>query len=420
MRRPSGHAPPVFRANAIVKKGSLLYYCRPGEGGEPLQRTLAIARHLSESFKVILLLTELPPPDAFAVADVQIVHLPRIDTDEIRQTDRDAHGATLEKQMATRRDLILATYREVKPSVVIVENFPFSQRYLAGEILPLIEHATDGGHGDTLVVCSTDGILATDRPNHEDRDDESASLLNKYFDLVVVHTDSVFARLEEFFQPANTLTTPLFHTGFVSPDSGVMATTKDTDEDMVLVSAGDGFRGGGLFRAAVQAQKTIWHPLRLPMTIVAGERLPETEWRQLRSLAKDVPRLTLKRNVRNMREAIRLARWSVNQCAYSVATDIIETGTPALFVPCHDGHRLEQITRAQRLVYWGAGRLLMPQHLNGASLANEILQLTKFESREIIFDFDGAAKTAELISESVFGDKFASSSAEDSVLLPSR
>lgn len=89
-------------------------------------------------------------------------------------------------------------------------------------------------------------------------------------------------------------------------------------------------------------------------------------------------------------------------------------------MPCHDGHRLEQITRAQRLVYWGAGRLLMPQHLNGASLANEILQLTKFESREIIFDFDGAAKTAELISESVFGDKFASSSAEDSVLLPSR
>jgi predicted glycosyltransferase len=113
-----------------------------------------------------------------------------------------------------------------------------------------------------------------------------------------------------------------------------------------------------------------------------------------------------------MRETIRSARWSVNQCGYNVAVDIIETGTPALFVPCPDGHRLEQITRAQRLVYWGAGRLLMPQHLNGASLANDIHQLTKFKSREISFDSGGAAKTADLISEMVFGEKFASISAD--------
>lgn len=398
-----------------MKNRTLLYYCRAGEGREPIRRTLAIARQLSDCFDVTLLVNE-PPPDNGAMAKGQIVLLPPMDFDPDRQFVRLDRSARLQEQIVARRDLILATYLKVKPSVVVVENFPFSQRLLAGEILPLIERAKYGVQGEAVVVCSTDGILETDRPNRQDYDDESASLLNKYFDLIVVHTDSTFARLEEFFGPAETLATPLFHTGFVSPESGVLASSNDTDDDVVLVSAGDGFCGGGLFRAAIEAQRTIWHTLKLPMTIVAGERLPETEWRQIKTLANDVPELTLRRSVKNMRETIRSARWSVNQCGYNVALDIIETGTPALFVPCPDGHRLEQITRAQRLVYWGAGRLLMPQHLNGASLANDIHQLTKFKSREISFDSGGAAKTADLISEMVFGEKFASISADHPTL----
>jgi len=269
-----------------------------------------------------------------------------------------------------------------------------------------------------LVVCSTDGILATDRPTRVNHDDETVSLLNRYFDLITVHTDSTFARLEEFLRPADMLATPLFHTGFVSPQAEVRAGSDDNDDGAILVSAGDGFHGSDLFRAAIEAQRTLWHSLKVPMTIVAGERLPDTTWRQILSLAKDVPHLTLKRSVNSMREAIRKARWSVNQCGYNVAIDVIETGTPALFVPCANGHRLEQITRAKRLVYWGAGRLLMPHHLNGASLANEIQQLTKFESRAVSFDLNGAARTADLISESVFGENFASLSADDPILRP--
>jgi len=401
-----------------MKNETLLYYSRWGGGGEALRRTLAIAHQLSDHFDVTVLANEPPPPDTCAVAGIRIVLLPQMDTNPDRQPVRLDHLPRLNEQIAARRALILATYREVNPRVVIVESFPLSQRLLAGEVLPLIERAKAEVRGETLVVCSTDGILAIDRPNCKEYDDESASLLNRYFDLIIVHTDSTFARLEEFFRPADTLTTPLFHTGFVSAETRGPAGSNDSVDDVVLVSAGDGFHGRDLFRAAIEAQKTICHSLKLHMTIVAGERLPETEWRQIVSLAKDVPKLTLKRSVNNMREAIRNARWSVNQCGYNVAMDIIETGIPALFVPCSNGHRMEQITRAQRLVYWGAGRLLMSHHLNGASLANEIHQLTKFEPRKVSFDLNGATKTAALISENVFGENFASAGADDPILRP--
>jgi predicted glycosyltransferase len=142
--------------------------------------------------------------------------------------------------------------------------------------------------------------------------------------------------------------------------------------------------------------------------------MPETTWRQLKSLATDVPGLTLTRTGDSLRPHIRAARWSINQCGYNTALDIIETGTPSLFVPDRGAKRLEQLVRAKRLVYWGAGHLLMPHHLNGASLANEILQLTKFAPRKISFDMDGASKTAELISEIVIGEKFVSMLADDS------
>jgi predicted glycosyltransferase len=401
-----------------MKNGTLLYYCRWGGGGEALRRTLAIAHHLSDWFDVTVLANEPPPPDTHGVASVRIVLLPEMDNNPETLPAGFDHSARQLEQSVARRDRILATFLMVKPRVVIIESFPLSQRLLAGEVLPLIERAKAAVHGEALLVCSTDGILASNRPNREDYDDESASLLSRYFDLITVHTDSTFARVEEFFRPADALATPLYHTGFVSPQAEARAESSDNDDGVVLVSAGDGLHGRDLFRAAIEAQRTISHSLDLPMTIVAGERLPETEWRQITSLAKDVPQLTLKRSVNNMREAIRNARWTINQCGYNVAVDIIETGTPALFVPCSDGHRLDQITRAQRLVYWGTGRLLMSHHLNGASLANEIQQLTKFQSREVSFDLNGATRTAELISENVFGENFASLSVDDPILRP--
>ncbi|TFH41282.1 MAG: hypothetical protein E4H01_15205 [Lysobacterales bacterium] len=96
------------------------------------------------------------------------------------------------------------------------------------------------------------------------------------------------------------------------------------------------------------------------------------------------------------------ARWSISQCDYGTAVDVIRTRTPSLFVPSADTNNRKQIERAKRLVYWGAGRLLMPHHLNTASLVNEIHQLTKFEARRVNFELNGAHNAAQLIEQVVY------------------
>jgi predicted glycosyltransferase len=47
--------------------------------------------------------------------------------------------------------------------------------------------------------------------------------------------------------------------------------------------------------------------------------------------------------------------------------------------------------------HWRAARVLMPRHVNGASLANSIYQLIKFEPAASNFNLDGAEITANII-----------------------
>ena len=169
----------------------------------------------------------------------------------------------------------------------------------------------------------------------------------------------------------------------------------------ILVSAGDGRYGGVLFRAAVEAQRVLWPVSERPMKIVAGPRLPEDEWRDLLVATKGMDGLVLTRLVDDMRAEMAFSRCSVSQCGYNTALNAITTQTPSLFIPCQDSQRSEQIARAQRIIYWGGGRLLMPHHLNSASLTYEINQLLQFQPRRIRFDTDGAANAANLIERAM-------------------
>jgi len=375
------------RSNAM-KKATLIYRCRSGHCSGHINRVLAVAQELSERFHVTVFLDcsvsrEIQAPDG-----VDLLILPTGDA-------------------AERRSLILSKVMESEPRVIVVENFPFCRHEQKEEILPLIQLIRGNAHEESLVVSVTDGVYITDDLNAEKTADMSADFLERYFDMVVVQSDPMFARLEEFFQPNNVLSTPIFHTGFVSPVSHLSHHAGHRTARGILVSAGDGYRGGALFRAAIEAHRILRQSLPLPMTIVAGRHLPEDEWQELQSLSDASPALTLTRTVPDLRAEVANAQLSIGQCGYDAAVNALAVPTHALFIPRADGRFREQLVRAQRLVYWGAGRLMLQHLLNGASLANEIHQFTNFERREISFDLDGAAKTAALIADVVYQNNYA-------------
>jgi predicted glycosyltransferase len=341
-----------------------------------------MARQLSETFDVTVLVDDDMPVQIEMPKSVRLVHLPTSSNEPI----------------VARRDAILSEFERLKPRVVIIDGFPFSQQKRRGELLPLIERARNGIYGESLVVCTTDAILIHESTAGEDRADLAAALLEKYFDLIIVQSDPVFARLDEFFRPKNTVHTPSYHVGFVFPEPYEPTEGGDKVEgDSILVSAGDGEHGGALYRTSIEAQRVLWPVAAIPMRVITGPRFPEDEYQDLLSRAEGARGVSVTRRVDNLPAEMARARYSVSQCDYADALGAIGTRTPSLFVPCQGSRRREQIVRAQRLVYWGAGRLLLPHHLNSASLANEINQLRQFQPRSIRFDTEGAANTVSLI-----------------------
>lgn len=379
----------------MTKKNALIYCCRSEKHIGSLHRAIALAAELSESLNVTILLDENTPMLVDVPETTRLVYLPPLHVDPDSNVFEFKGSEQLRESIIRRRDVILEVFEELKPRVVVVDNFPFNQHRLRGEVLPMIERAHNGVYGESLVVCTTDSIMVDESARGEDRADLAATLLDKYFDLIIVQSDPVFARLEEFFKPRDTLQTPMYHTGFVMPDDqSRWSGGKGND---IVVSAGDGRYGGALFRTAIEAQRVLWPVSGLTMKIIAGPRLPEDEYRDLVERASAEDSIDVVRIVDSMRAEVAKARCSVSQCGYHTALNAISTRTPSLFVPCPHSHRKEQIVRAKRLVYWGAGRLLMPQHLNAASLTNDIYQLLQLQPRKVRFDMDGAANAAKII-----------------------
>jgi len=339
---------------------------------------------------------EIDVPKSVRLVDIQAASA----TNE--SPDRDGEAESPNEVVIARRKVILSEFELLKPRVVIVDGFPFSQQQRRGELLPLIERARNGIYGESLVVCTTDAIVIDELAGSEGRADVAAAVLEKYFDLIIVQSDPVFARLEEFFRPRNTLHTPSYHTGFVLSEPGSLPEPGDEGgKAPILVSAGDGRHGGVLFRAAIETQRVLWPVTTRPMRLIAGPRLAENEYQELLARANGMRDVSITRRVENLAAEMSRAHCSVSQCDYAVALSTISTRIPSLFVPCQGSQHQEQMVRAQRLAYWGAGRLLLPHHLNSASLSNEISQLQHLEVRMIRFDTSGAAKAAKLIDRAL-------------------
>jgi len=391
-----------------MRKSALMYCCRSAKRSGNLRRTVELARKLSESFDVTVLMGDAVLGRVEFPDNVRTVLLPTIGIDPDSNVFDIRRSQELLELIKVRRNILVREFESIRPRVVAIEDFPFRQHALRGEILPLVERARNGVYGDTLVVAMTDGVVVDDAEHDDAYRDHTAQLLDKYFDMVIVQSDPVFARIEEFFQPQNVMRVPVYHTGFVTSEKGAQPADPAIVPDTVLVSAGDGEHGGPLYRAAVEAHKILGSTLLLPMKIVAGQGLPENEWQDLLEKAEESPDLTVERTLPDIGAALTAARWSVSQCEYSTAVHTMQTRTPALFVPSGSSDRQAQIVRAQRLVYWGAGRLLLPQHLNGASLANEIHELLRFQPRRMHFDLNGAVNAANLIYQAAYQKDIAS------------
>jgi predicted glycosyltransferase len=372
---------------------TLLFYCQHSLGIGHLTRSFALAAAMTHHFSVIFLNGGRLPPGLAVPAGIEVIDLPALGMDDGHTlVSRDAAHDVAQAQ-AARRERTLRTVREQRPSLLLVELFPFGRKKFAGEILPMIRQAKRQG---ARVACSLRDILVDARPDQQHHDDRARWLTDRYFDAVLVHADRSLAALEDSFRPRRPLRTPLHYTGYVVPARD--NATPVARGDHLLVSAGGGIVGDALFRLAIEARALMREPM--PLRIVAGPFLPEAQWLALQRSAAGRPGVELLRQVPDMVAEMRRARASLSQCGYNTALDIVVAGVPALVLPYATVTENEQASRAQRLAALGALRCA-PAIIDAPTLARELDALRAFAPRAAALDLDGAARSAKCLYELV-------------------
>ena len=369
-------------------KPALLFYCQHSVGLGHLTRSYALCRALSEPFRVVLVTGGQPPAGIEPPHEVDLVALPPLGVGADGRFESHDRRFSVERAWAARREQILATFDELDPAVVLVELFPFGRAKFARELVPLLEAARAAG---AVTACSLRDILVSRRSNQREHDERACRLANAHLDAVLVHCDPTFARLEDTFGARARLAVPVRYTGFVVDGDD----TPPGIGTQVVVSAGGGLVGGPLLRAAAAAQSL----LGVPMKLIAGPFCPAEDRRHLEAAAAAQEGLEVVQTVPDLAEELRAAAASVSQCGYNTALEVVRSGVPALVVPYATPEEDEQLHRARRLARLGALRVLHPDRLDPVTLAAAIEGLLTFDPVPPALDFDGAGRTAAILTE---------------------
>jgi predicted glycosyltransferase len=377
-------------------KPTLLFYCQHSLGMGHLVRALTLAETLTEKFTVVFLNGGRFPDNTTPPDGIEIINLPPLGMAEDNTLYSQDDRYSLAEAHALRRQMILTAFSEHRPQAIFIELFPFGRKKFAGELLPLLK-AAKRSDTNPIVLCSLRDIMVNARKDQIRHDNRARWLVDRYFDAVLVHSDPKFASLEESFQPSKPLNKPVLYTGFVLPRGE--ARQRNVRQRQIIVSAGGGMVGTPLFQVAIKAQSILWDNLSLPMTIIAGPFLPESDWCQLQEQAKDRPGLTLHRYVPNMTDLLASHTISVSQCGYNTVMDLLKSGISALVVPFAQGQEDEQTNRAERLSRLGLLRSVAADKLDVERFVAEVEQLLHFTPNSAALAMDGAAHSADIIYE---------------------
>ena len=305
----------------------------------------------------------------------------------------DAQGVPADEALFSARKLaLLDTFEQLSPDCLIIEAYPFARRQMRFELVPLLDHAASLPSGRRpMVVSSIRDIL---QPKSPERDVATAEIVNRYFDLVMVHGEESVAPLRETFSAADLIAGRVVYTGMVGPCSNDNSYAESHD---VVVSAGGGSVGEDLLVAALEAHKLI-NLQDAKWLLLAGPNLPEQTYQRLRddtSLNINVVRFHP-----DLSGLLKNARVSVSQAGYNTVADVLVAGCASVFVPFGAHGEREQTIRAQRLSDAGRAALIEQSDLTPLRLAGAIQQaMIQHDARAFApMAMDGAQQSARLLA----------------------
>ena len=386
------------------KKKTLMFYCQHVLGMGHVVRSLEIVKAL-ESFDVTFINGGAALPDLPWPSSIKIVNLPAITSDgEFEALHISDPSQSLERLQTARRDTLLTTVTALTPDVLMLELFPFGRIRFANELLPLLAHIRLEGM-PTTVICSLRDILVgkSDQVRH---DEWVASLINRYFDGLLVHADPQFQKLEETFSRTQDITCPITYTGFVAqtvtsklPAELPGLPDPHSQTPLIVVSIGGGRVGIELLESAIRAYQLLTTTFPCRMMIFSGPYLPEEHFSTLQTMIKGHAHISLMRYSSDFLSYLQLADLSISMAGYNTCMNVVSTGTKALMLPFQGRGNQEQTIRAMKLEALGFVKLISKENLQPkylCPLMHDLLN-SKAHKRPSTLDTQGATNTEKAL-----------------------
>ncbi|MBT9315523.1 glycosyltransferase family protein [Leptothoe spongobia] len=351
---------------------TLLFYCQHILGIGHLIRSMAIARGLAQDFKVYFVnggevIQDFPIP-----AGIEVINLPAIKTDSnFRELQVPEGFADVDAALVYRRELLLEVCDRIRPTVVMVELFPFGRRRFSPELIPLLERAKDYG---AKTICSLRDIVVTkqDQDRHEAK---VCKLMNRYFDQLLIHGDPKFLPLDNSFSRVQDLNCEVHYTGYVVPDADrKFAPRTEADPPMILVSVGGGRFGHELLNCVAEASQFLEDKIQHHIQMFTGPFAPEAVFNQLQAIATQCSNLTVQRYTPDLLSYMAKADLSISMAGYNTTLNVLQTGVRAMQLPFTGNDDQEQRLRSTRLERLGMVKVIDPTDLDPILFSLEIIK----------------------------------------------
>ncbi len=387
----------------------IMFYCQHILGMGHLVRSMEIVHGLIKDFQVCFINGGEVVPGFDIPPSVEVVNLPAIKTDaEFQELQVVNSLQSIEEIQEIRKNRLLAIFEQFKPDCLIIELFPFGRRRFSFELIPLLEQVQLAGRS-TKVVCSLRDIVVTkqDQSRHEAK---VCKLINQYFDMLLVHGDPKFVKLEESFSRVSELNCEMHYTGYVvqSPPK-----CSDVDEDMlianpkkpiILVSIGGGRFGHELLECVLETGPLLEKVLPHQIQIFTGPFMPDEKFLQLQEMALGKTNITVQRYTSQFLAYMRKADLSISMSGYNTTMNILTTGVRAMILPFTGNQDQEQRIRAEKLEELGVVEVIRPDDLKRDYFAKKIVDCLNKKPAVITFDVCGVEETAACLKNLIQKD----------------
>lgn len=360
-----------------------------------LRRAAAVARALVAAGAEVTFVSGGEPVPSIDLGGARLVQLPQASAaDSTFSTIVDAGGKPIDDAWkAMRWRQLQACFESAAPDILLIEMYPFGRRQFRFELQPLLDLAVRRGSktsAQPMIACSLRDILVD--KGRADRRAEAVDLIQRYFDLILVHGDPHLVTLDRTFPDADRIAAKLRYTGYVV-EKPISAGKTDRSLGEVLISAGGGAVGAPLFEAAIAAKSLSRYHDR-PWRLITGRNLPAQAAARIENQAKAAGIVTEQFRP-DFPHLLQSCLLSISQGGYNTVMELIAMRCPAVIVPFADGSESEQALRGQLLAERQVLELVDPASLTPAALANAIDRAQM--PAAFVLDLDGAAKTAALL-----------------------